>query len=755
MLNTLRRIVLEVNAAKDLQKALDIIVSKVRKAMDTDVCTTYLYDEEVKRYFLSATEGLNKSAVGEVSLGHSEGIVGLVGLKEELINLVDASTHAKYQYLPGTGEEIYHAFMGVPIIHRRKLLGVLVLQQKAKRCFDESEEAFLITISAQLAAVIAHAEATGALVDIKNPHQEQQDGKFKGIASAPGIAIGTVAVIYPPANLNAVPEKSTTDIDAEIKHFQLSLNAVRNDIRKVSDNLSSELSPEEQALFDVYLKMLDDNALGIEVINRIKQGNWAQGALCAVVRNYVRHFDMMEDAYLRERATDIKDLGMRVLAYLQEDEKEKIAYPDHCILVSDDLTPAMLGEIPVDKLIGLVSVKGSSNSHVSILARAMGIPTVMGAVDLPFSRLNGITLVVDGYKGRLFTNPSDKLLKHYRAVAQEERQLIKGFEALKNLPAQTIDGHRIPLWVNTGLVTDAVRSLETGAEGVGLYRTEVPFMLKDRFPSEKEQISIYRQQLETFHPHPVTMRTLDIGGDKALSYFPIVEDNPFLGWRGIRITLDHPEIFMLQIRAMLIASEGLNNLRIMLPMITSVVEIEEAQHLIYRAYEEIVGSGFNVERPEIGVMIEVPAAVYQISQFASHVDFLSVGSNDLTQYLLAVDRNNPRVADLYNAFHPSVLHALKRIADDAHDANISVSLCGEMAGNPAGAILLMAMGYDMLSMNASNLPKVKSVIRHIKLRWAKKLLDEVLTMDNADIIMSTIDLAIDRVGLGRLIRPAK
>lgn len=755
MLNTLRRIVQEVNAAKDLQKALDIIVSRVRDAMQTEVCSVYLYDEEAKRYSLSATEGLNKSAVGEVSLAYSEGIVGLVGSREELINLEDASTHPKYQYLADTGEEVYHAFMGVPIIHHRKLLGVLVLQQTEKRRFDEGEEAFLITMSAQLAAVIAHAEATGALVDIKNPQKEQQDGKFSGVAGAPGVAIGPVVVVYPPADLDAVPDKKITDIDAEISSFQIALDSVRADIRKVGNTLSSELRPEEQALFDVYLKMLDDNALGMEVITQIKEGNWAQGALCSVVQNYVHHFDMMDDPYLRERATDIKDLGVRVLAYLQEGGKTEVAYPDNCILVSEELTPSMLGEVPAGKLLGLVSVKGSSNSHVSILARAMGIPTVMGAVDLPYSRLNGMTLIVDGYRGRLFTNPSTKMLKHYQAIVQEERQLVKGLEALKDLPGETRDGHRMPLWVNTGLITDAVRSLERGAEGVGLYRTEVPFMMKERFPSEKEQVAIYRQQLETFYPHPVTMRTLDIGGDKALSYFPIEEDNPFLGWRGIRITLDHPEIFILQIRAMLMASEGLNNLRIMLPMITSTSEVEEAQHLIYRAYTEVIEEGFKVEMPQVGVMIEVPAAVYQIPQLASQVDFLSVGSNDLTQYLLAVDRNNPRVADLYSSFHPSVLFALKRIAEDARAANISISLCGEMAGSPAGAILLMAMGYDMLSMNATNLPKVKSVIRHMKLSWAKQLLEDVLTMDNAQVIVSTIDLAIERAGLGRLIRPTE
>jgi phosphotransferase system enzyme I (PtsP) len=298
-----------------------------------------------------------------------------------------------------------------------------------------------------------------------------------------------------------------------------------------------------------------------------------------------------------------------------------------------------------------------------------------------------------------------------------------------------------------------LRSLDRGAEGVGLYRTEVPFMMKDRFPSESEQQKTYREQLETFSPALVTMRTLDIGGDKSLTYFPINEANPFLGWRGIRVTLDHPEIFLVQVRAMMKASEGLNNLRIMLPMVSNVTEVDEALHLIYRAHVETLEEGFDVEMPEIGVMIEVPAAVYQIRELAQRVDFLSVGSNDLTQYLLAVDRNNPRVADLYQAFHPAVLHALKLIVDGAHAENKPVSVCGELAGNPMGAVLLMAMGYDVLSMNSTNLPKVKSVIRGISREWADNLLAEVLTMESGQVIASTIQLVLEKAGFGRIIGP--
>jgi phosphotransferase system enzyme I (PtsP) len=278
-------------------------------------------------------------------------------------------------------------------------------------------------------------------------------------------------------------------------------------------------------------------------------------------------------------------------------------------------------------------------------------------------------------------------------------------------------------------------------------------MMKERFPSESEQENTYRIQLETFAPQPVTMRTLDIGGDKSLSYFPIEEDNPFLGWRGIRVTLDHPEIFLLQVRAMLKASVGLDNLRIMLPMITSISEVEEAQHLIYRAYQELLNEGVKVVMPAVGVMVEVPAAVYLTKTLSRIVDFISVGSNDLTQYLLAVDRNNPRVAELYDSFHPAVLAALKHVAEVAKENNCPVSVCGEMAGNPAGALLLMAMGYDMLSMNATNLPKVKSVIRSVDYAFAQTLLSEVMEMDSPQVITSTVELALNKLGQGRMLGP--
>ncbi|AJE19892.1 phosphoenolpyruvate--protein phosphotransferase [Azotobacter chroococcum] len=753
MLNTLRKIVQEVNAAKDLKTALGIIVRRVKETMGSQVCSVYLLDPETNRFVLMATEGLNKRSIGKVSMASNEGLVGLVGTREEPLNLENAADHPRYRYFAETGEERYASFLGAPIIHHRRVMGVLVIQQKERREFDEGEEAFLVTMSAQLAGVIAHAEATGSIRGLGRQGKGIQEARFIGVPAAPGVAVGKAVVVLPPADLEVVPDRPTEDVKAELELFHSALESVRADIRALSAKLATQLRPEERALFDVYLMMLDDASLGCEVQRVIKTGQWAQGALRQVVSEHIKRFELMDDAYLRERASDVKDLGRRLLAYLQQARQQTMVYAENTILVSEELSPAMLGELPEGKLVGLVSVQGSGNSHVAILARAMGIPTVMGVVDLPYSKMDGIDLIVDGYHGEVYTNPSELLRQQFAELVEEERQLTQGLDALRELPCETLDGHRLPLWVNTGLLADVARAQERGAEGVGLYRTEVPFMNNERFPSEKEQLAIYRDQLSAFHPLPVTMRTLDIGGDKALSYFPIKESNPFLGWRGIRVTLDHPEIFLVQVRAMLKASEGLNNLRILLPMISSIHELDEALHLIHRAWGEVRDEGTDVPMPPIGVMVEIPAAVYQTREISRLVDFLSVGSNDLTQYLLAVDRNNPRVADLYDYLHPAVLQALYKVVQDAHGEGKPVSICGEMAGDPSAAVLLMAMGFDSLSMNATNLPKVKWLLRQVTLSKAKELLGQLMAIDNPQVIHSTLQLALRNLGLGRVINP--
>ncbi|KGE78699.1 phosphoenolpyruvate--protein phosphotransferase [Halomonas salina] len=751
MLEVLRRIILEVNGARNLEAALSTMVRRIRKAMRTDVCSFYLFDTQLDRLVLMETIGLRTQAVGHVSLPVGEGLVGLVAQREEPLNLEDARAHPYFRYFETTGEERYSSFLGVPIIHQRRMLGVLVVQQADKRRFDEADEAFLVTMAAQLAGVLAHALATGSLT---RPSLPGGQATFTGVAASPGMAIGEAVVIAPPADLDSVPDLIPTDEEYEIERLSEAIGRVRDEIRAAGERLANRISAQELALFDVYQQMLGEEALFQEVVKRIREGQWAPGALADVVRRHVQYLERVSDDYLRERAADVRDLGRRVLAHLQENTSATPdVYPERTVLVSDEISVAMLGEVPRDKLAGIVSVRGSSTSHVAIVARAMGIPTVLGMVDLPLPRLNGARLVLDGHRGRLFVRPSPDIESHYEGLIEEERALSALLEHEQDLPSRTPDGHDVRLLVNTGLAVDAMASLKSRIGGVGLYRTEVPFMITERFPGEQEQTRLYREQLEGFAPLPVVMRTLDIGGDKDLPYFPIEEANPFLGWRGIRVTLDHPEVLMVQLRAMLRASQGLDNLQILLPMITNVDEVDDALRLLERAIRELGEDGVEVARPQVGAMIEVPATLYQLDALAERVDFFSVGSNDLTQYLLAVDRNNPRVADLYDACHPAVLSAMARLAREATALKVPISVCGELAADPAGALLLMGMGFDALSMNAPSLPKVRAAIRRVSLTSAQTLVEDALAESSPLGVRRCLEVSMSDWQLAHLLPP--
>ena len=754
MLDILRRIVQEVNLANNLEQALNIIVKRVKNAIVVDVCSIFLTNEQDNEYVLMATDGLNPEAIGKVRMSDKVGLVSLVGKRAEAINIADAVKNPRYQHFPEASEEAFHGFLGVPIIHHRKVLGVLVIQSGKIQKFSEDDETFLITVAAQLAAAIVHAEASGGISGLKqNKSEKEYETKpITGLPGAPGVAMGTAVVMYPPADIDAIPDRQISDVEKEVKLYDVAVEAVVKDITGLSERLKDVLPEEDRALFDVYLLMLNSQAISGITRDRIREGNWAPGALRQTIQEHEQVFNEMEDSYLRERADDVRDLGRRILMHLQEDSPDKIEFPDNAVLVGEDISASMLAEVPREKLAGVVSVRGSRTSHVAILARAMSISAVMGATDLPVSRIDGRTIIADGYSGRIFISPSEKVTEEFQRLIDQEAALSDELMELRDLPAKTEDGIEISLLVNSGLLSDITPSLQSGAEGIGLYRTEFPFMERQTFPSEEEQRSIYRQVLESFHPRPVTLRTLDVGGDKALPYFPIEEDNPFLGWRGIRITLDHPEIFLVQVRAMVRASIGLNNLKILLPMISDINELTEALGLIHQVYGELLEEGQEVVMPEIGVMIEVPSAVYQAGNLARRVDFLSIGTNDLTQYLLAVDRNNARVASLYDSLHPAVIRAILQVVESARVHNKPVSVCGEMAGDPVAALLLLAMGIDSLSMSVSSLPRVKWVIRNITRERARQILSEILVIEDAAGIREYLNQTFEDAGMGGLVR---
>ncbi|VAX10418.1 FIG001592: Phosphocarrier protein kinase/phosphorylase, nitrogen regulation associated [hydrothermal vent metagenome] len=754
MLETLRRIVQEVNQARNLEQALSIIVHGVKSIMDVGVCSVYLRDGN-DGFVLMATDGLEEKAVGKVHLQEGEGLISLVAVRAEPINLRSALAHPKYHYFPETGEESYHAFLGVPIIHHRKVVGVLVVQDHAAQSFNEESETFMITVAAQLAGAIAHAEISGEIEGHNEAEIIIDSRPISGLPGAAGVAIGTARVVYPLADISAVPDRLINDIPAELEKFEKALSAVRQELRIMSRRLEDKLPTQEHALFDAYLLMLESDSITDGIRAGIERGNWAAGSLRDVIQEHEQVFHEMEDSYMRERGDDVRDLGRRILMHLQQDTPADTDFSENTVLVSEEVTPSMLADMPMDKISGVVSVRGSRTSHVAILARALGLPTVMGAADLPVRHIDGREVIVDGYSGRVYISPSETVRREYRELLNQELELSEELLSQKGLPSETLDGEKIHLYVNTGLLADMTPTQESGAEGIGLYRTEFPFMIRQRFPGEEEQRVIYRQVLGSFAPDPVVLRTLDVGGDKSLPYFPIEEENPFLGWRGIRITLDHPEIFLVQIRAMLRASVGLDNLNILLPMISDVGELIDSLNLIHQAYGELLEEGEKITMPRIGVMIEVPSAVYQAGSLARRVDYLSIGTNDLTQYLLAVDRNNARVAELYDSLHPAVIRAMMQVVESARVYDKPVSVCGEMAGDPAAVILLVGMGIESLSMSVASLPRIKWVVRNLSSERAAEILSAVLIMEDPHSIRAYLHEQLEQAGLGGLIRAGK
>jgi phosphotransferase system enzyme I (PtsP) len=489
------------------------------------------------------------------------------------------------------------------------------------------------------------------------------------------------------------------------------------------------------------------------VVRRIHRGNWAPGALRQTIETHAQRFELMDDAYLRERATDVRELGTRLLLCLQGSSASLEDCPPDSILVGRRISAIDLGLLPPGRVCGIISAEGSSLSHAAIIARALGLPAVVGVANLPLSALDGQEIIADGNTGQIYLKPDPALRQAFSSLVEDERELSESLASLQHLPAKTPDGMEIALYTNTGLAAEL--SLATGVDsaGIGLFRSELPFMLYDRFPSEQEQITLYRQVLEAVAPRPVNLRTLDAGGDKPLAYLKIDEPNPALGWRGIRLTLDHPDIFLTQLRAALRADIGIGNLRLLLPMISDSNDLEQALALIDQAKRQLLEEGLAVKRPHVGLMIEVPAALFQLQQLAQRVDFLSVGTNDLVQYLLAADRNNPRVSGRLDPCHPALLRALRQIVHTARSTGKPVTVCGEMANDPGCALLLAGMGFEGLSISATAIPRVKWAIRSVSAARMKTLAEQALELDRPEPVHRLLEQVLQDAGLERLYRP--
>lgn len=745
MLTRLREIVEKVASAPRLNEALDILVTDVCQAMETEVCSVYLADNDRRCFYLMATRGLKKPRGRTITLAFDEGIVGLVGRLAEPINLADAQKHPSYKYIPSVKEERFRAFLGVPIIQRRQLLGVLVVQQRELRQFDESEESFLVTLATQMAAILSLSQLTALF-------GQYRQTRIRALPASPGVAIAEGWMDATLPLMEQVYEASSLDTALERERLTGALEEAANEFRRYSKRFAAGAQKETAAIFDLYSHLLSDASLRRELFAEVDKGAVAEWAVKKIVEKFAEQFAALSDGYLKERAGDLRTLGQRLLFHLDDTTTGANAWPERFILVADELSAATLAELPQDRLAGVVVRDGAANSHAAIMVRALGIPTVMGA-DIQPAILHGRQLVVDGYRGELLVDPEQILVKEYQRLISEENELSRLAEGDVERPAELKSGERVKVMLNAGLSPEHEQKLGRRIDGIGLYRTEIPFMLQSGFPSEEEQVAQYQGMLQMFNDKPVTLRTLDVGADKQLPYMPISEENPCLGWRGIRITLDQPEIFLVQVRAMLRANAATGNLSILLPMITNLEEVDEARRLIDRAGREVEEMiGYAIPKPRLGVMLEVPSMIFMLPNLASRVDFISVGTNDLTQYVLAVDRNNTRVASMYDSLHPGMIRVLSMIVQEAERYGLDLRLCGEMAGDPMCVTILIGLGFRHLSMNGRSVPRVKYLLRHIDLQDAQNLAQRSLEAQMATEVRHQVAAFMERRGLGGLIR---
>jgi phosphotransferase system enzyme I (PtsP) len=743
---------------EDLHDRLQRFVELIAQVSETDVCSIYLLDERTQTLRLAATAGLDRSTVGKVTMAIGEGLTGMTLEKREPVMVVDAFSHPRFKYFPETGEDRYHSFVGVPLADGEKPLGVLVVQTLRRRRFSAREMELLQTI----ATSVSQGIVTARLVeDLRSKEQEQrafrqrmiaamkrlQDvqktigdververrrqkhARVDGLPAAPGYGRGKAHIVQAPVSFAIVVEQTADDPAAERKRFQRAVTASLGEIKALKTRLEHRLPEFDSAIIEAYRMMLEDRGFLDKIDDHIMSGLAAESALKRVVEEYVETFTAMSDQYLRERAADVRDVGLRLLRNLLGiDENERVLEKD-TVLVADELSLSDLSLIDHEHLAGIVMATGGVTSHATILAKSFEIPTVVGAEQIREVVREGDAVLVDGNAGAVFVNPAPEVVREYDRLGRDYVAFNRELDMLRALPAETTDGRRVNLYANVGLIADLPLVRRHGADGIGLYRTEFPFLTYRDFPDEEEQYQVYARLVRELDGQPITIRTLDIGADKYPSYLKFArEENPFLGWRSIRISLELPAIFKTQLRAILRAG-ALGRVRILFPMISSVNQIRQTRELLEEAKSELAREGreFDPAMP-IGIMIEVPAAVALASHLIREVDFFSIGTNDLIQYILAVDRNNHKVAELYEPLHPAVLAAIQDTVQAARGAGKWVGMCGEMAADPLCTLVLLGLGLDDLSMQPFFIPVVKRIVRSVSFNEVRSLARDVLAL---------------------------
>ena len=707
------------------------MVELVAKRLDADACGIYLVGSDRTKLTLSATIGLHRESVGNVQLPIGEGLVGLAATQREPVVALHAKEHPSYKYFKETGEERFESLMAVPLIVRATTIGVILVQTCEPREFDPHEVGVFQTCAQLIAPVVINARLLSLVgesdekrekspaelalqgISVAGPGGARPGGtlELRGMGTSRGIAIGPVYRLEDPIDLARLDYVPSPTPDQEEQDLLRAIGEARRDLDVTRDEIGDKFGPDFAAVFNTHIQILEDKGFISKIRARARETGNALRALVDVIAAYRRTFERIEDAYFRDRILDVEDVGRRVMERILGERQEVISLTSGAIVVADNMLPSHFARMELDKVAAIVSEHGGPTSHGAIFARTLEIPAVTGVAGLLASSRPGELAIVDGGEGTIHLAPDEHLVVEYERARERYAVAIGHLDALRDRPVETRDGRRIVLTANCGLISDLKLVDQHGAEGVGLFRTEMLALVHRGFPEEEEQEQLYSQVAAHLAPRPVTIRTLDLGGDKDFATVTArVEENPQLGCRSIRLSLANVDAFRVQLRALLRAS-AIGNVRLMLPMISTLAELRETRAIIEDVKRELARAGtpFDSEIP-IGLMIEVPAAALTADALARESDFFSIGTNDLTQYTLAVDRGNEHVAHLYDSLHPGVLALIDRTVRAAARAGIPVSVCGEMASNPLAVPILVGLGLTELSGTPSSVPIVREIV---------------------------------------------
>jgi phosphotransferase system enzyme I (PtsP) len=731
------------NDSRDLKTFLQKIVIMVANHMRAEVCSIYLYNEEAGELVLTATKGLNPDYVGLVKLGKGEGLTGLA--LEELRPIAErtARLHPKFKRFEGLDEERYESFLGVPILRGPTGIGVLVIQRQREEEFEKDDIQALQAVASQLANIIENTKLLMRLNDQRETGGSTSapfrgETYYQGRVASEGFALGRAVVSdrgKTLATLSQLPLERTFTLE----DMGQAIERTQAELEELQKQVEEKLSDVASLIFSAHLLMLKDDGFVGQIYELIGQGESPPRAVVHVAEKYILIFSQSANTYLREKVQDVEDLAVRLIGHLLSEEERPLGCRD-AIVVAQNLFPSDILRLATEGVKGIVLVSGGVTSHLSILARSLQIPMVI--VDNPDLLLipKGTKLLLDAESGEVFFDPSREIETGFRSREKSRRDALAS-RGTGDGVCFTRDGTRVRLLANVNLLTDLSLAASLGAEGVGLYRSEFPFMIRSDFPSEEEQFYVYRKVVEGMPEKPVTLRTLDIGGDKVLTYYPnMMEQNPFMGMRSIRFSLQHQDIFKKQVRAMLRAGNGAD-LTVLFPMISSLDEFLDARDTVRACIQELKaeGAAFNAT-PKIGLMVEIPSVLDIIDDLAKEADAFSLGTNDLIQYMLAVDRTNEKVAALYMPHHPAILRAIRTVVAAAHRHGKDVSICGDMAHNEQYLPFLLGVGLRSLSVDPVELPKMRKAIAEIDLGEAKDFAETLLAQSRARDIANLLEI---------------